>query len=235
MSARRIVSLVVLLLVVSVEAGLGQAADPDPNRFAENIARFEQWDRQNAALPNSVLFVGSSSIVRWATAVDFPGLPVINRGFGGSHISDVNHYVEQTVIRYSPDLVVFYAGNNDVGAGKSARQVFGDYQRFVQAVLASRPGTEILFISLHPSLQRWARWPEMVEANALIKAYSDEHPRLYFVDISAPMLGADGRPLPHLFVADGLHLTPAGYAVWTPLVARAIESIRATRRSSRRD
>jgi lysophospholipase L1-like esterase len=234
MSTRRIVSLV-FLAVVSAQAAFGQAADPDPKRFADSIARFEQWDRQNAAPPNSVLFVGSSSIVRWATAVDFPGLPVVNRGFGGSHISDVNHYVEQTVIRYSPALVVFYAGNNDVGAGKSARQVLGDYQRFAETVLARSPGTEILFISLHPSLQRWARWPEMREANALIKAYSDAHPRLHFVDISAAMLGPDGRPLPHLFVDDGLHLTPAGYAVWTPLVARAIESVKPALRSSRQD
>ena len=33
------------------------------------------------------------------------------------------------------------------------------------------------------------------------------------------MLGPDGLPRAELYVADKLHLTPAGYAVWTPLLA----------------
>jgi len=28
-------------------------------------------------------------------------------------------------------------------------------------------------------------------------------------------IGPDGRPRPELLVADGLHLTPEGYKVWT--------------------
>ena len=32
------------------------------------------------------------------------------------------------------------------------------------------------------------------------------------------MLGADGRPRPELFREDGLHMTPAGYALWTGIV-----------------
>ena len=222
----------IAFLLVAPATTLAQA-DPDPARFADAIERFEKWDTQNAIPENPVVFVGSSSIVRWSTAIDFPGLPVVNRGFGGSHISDVNRYIEQSVLKYDPAMVVFYAGNNDIGSGKSAAQVVGDYRRFVETVLARKPDTQILFISIHPSIQRWARWPEMRDANAQIKKYSDDHPALHFVDIATPMLGANGQPLPHLFVEDGLHLTPAGYAVWNPIVARAIESVRSSRRSRR--
>jgi lysophospholipase L1-like esterase len=224
---RRHVSLSVVLLLVCASLSFGQAADPDPARFADAIDRFAQWDSQNAAPARSVLFVGSSSIVRWPTADRFPGLPVVNRGFGGSHISDVNHFIEQTVLRYAAEVIVFYAGNNDINSGKSAVQVADDYRAFVGTVLARKPGVRILFISIHPSLQRWERWPEMREANALIKAYSAGNPALHYVDVATPMLGQDGRPIPNLFVEDGLHLTPAGYDLWTPIVARAIESIRA--------
>jgi lysophospholipase L1-like esterase len=224
---RRLGSLSVVLLLVCASLSFGQAADPDPARFVDAINRFAQWDSQNAAPARSVLFVGSSSIVRWPTADRFPGLPVVNRGFGGSHISDVNHFIEQTVLRYAAEVIVFYAGNNDINSGKSAVQVAGDYRGFVETVLARKPGVQILFISIHPSLQRWARWPEMHEANALIKSYSAGNPALHYVDVATPMLGQDGRPIPNLFVEDGLHLTPAGYDLWTPIVARAIESIRA--------
>ncbi len=36
-----------------------------------------------------------------------------------------------------------------------------------------------------------------------------------YLDVVRPMLGADGKPRPELFVQDGLHMTPAGYEVWT--------------------
>ena len=203
-----------------------QVADPDPARFAETIARFAAWDRQNTFPERAVLFVGSSSIVGWPTAERFPGIPVINRGFGGSQISDVNHYVEQTVLKYAPDVVVFYAGNNDVEVGKPPQQVLEDYQQFVGAVHARKSETRIIYVSIHPSVARWARWPRMSETNELIRAYSATDPRLHYVDISRAMLGSDGRPMPQLFVEDGLHLQPAGYDIWTPIVSRAIASAR---------
>ena len=227
-SVRRLARLSVPVALLAFPAlARGQVADPDPARFADAIARFEQWDSQNSFPERSVLFVGSSSIVGWPTAKRFPALPVINRGFGGSQISDVNHFIEQTVLKYRPEVVVFYTGNNDIQADKSPAQVLRDYQRFVDAVLARESDTEIIFISIHPSIARWDRWPRMREANALVEAYSATSPRLHYVDISAAMLGSDGRPMPQLFVADGLHLTAAGYDVWTPIVARAIASVRA--------
>ena len=33
------------------------------------------------------------------------------------------------------------------------------------------------------------------------------------------MLGTNGEPRTELYVADKLHLSPTGYAIWTPLVA----------------
>ena len=203
-----------------------QAPDPDPARFADAIARFQHWDTQNSFPERAVLFVGSSSIVGWPTADRFPGFPVINRGFGGSQLSDVNHFIEQTVLKYAPDVVVLYEGNNDIQAGKSPQQVLGDYQRFVRAVHERKGDTQIIYISIHPSVARWAKWPEMRATNELIRAHAARDPRLHFVDISPGMLGSDGRPMPHLFVSDGLHMTPAGYDVWTPLVTRAIAAVR---------
>jgi len=222
-----ILPLLLLALATATPAtAAAQAADPDPARFAEAIARFQRWDEQNAWPDNGVVFVGSSSIVYWPTRERFPGLPVINRGFGGSHISDVNHFVEETVLRYSPELVVFYAGNNDIAAGKSPAQVLEDYRRFTERTLASVPGVQILFVSIHPSILRWERWPAMHEANGLVRSLSNSHPSLHYVDISTSMLGEGGTPRPELFVADNLHLSPAGYDVWTPIVARAVQELR---------
>jgi lysophospholipase L1-like esterase len=54
----------------------------------------------------------------------------------------------------------------------------------------------------------------MKKANALFAKLVDDDDRLEFVDIAAPMLGADGQPRTELFRDDGLHLSAAGYDLW---------------------
>jgi hypothetical protein len=155
--------------LVAADVVRAQVADPDPARFAAEIRAFEAADQKNTPPSDAVLFVGSSSIRLWPTADRFPGLTVINRGFGGSHISDVNFYLRQTVLRYGAPVVLLYAGDNDIGAGKAPERVLGDYQAFVTEVHAARPDTEILFIAVKPSLARWNLWPAARAFNDLIR------------------------------------------------------------------
>lgn len=210
-----------VLLLGSVPS-LAAQANPDPARFAEDFTEFAQWDAKNSPPRDAILFVGSSSIVRWNTADAFPNLPVINRGFGGSHASDALHWVTEAVLRYDPAIVVYYEGDNDTGAGKKAREVANDVQRFMEAVLADDPSTQVVILSIKPSLLRWNVWGEMQAANALIKAYADTQPNIRYVDVGTDMLGADGEPIPEYFVSDGLHMTPAGYAVWNRIVGSVL-------------
>lgn len=196
---------------------------PDPGRWEAAIGEFEDWDRKNSAPKDAVLFTGSSSIVRWSTGRDFPQYPVINRGFGGSHLSDVNHFFGRIVAPYRPRVIVLYAGDNDIADGKSPEQVYDDYQAFVRLVRDQLPSTHVIFISIKPSLARWSAWPRMRQANSLIRELSDNHKHLHFADIATPMLGADGGPRTELLAEDGLHLGDEGYRLWTSVVRPLIE------------
>ena len=211
------------LLVVGAPALLsGQIADPDATRFADAMETFARYDAKNSFPADATVFVGSSSIVYWDTGDRFRGMPLINRGFGGSQMSDLVHYVEETVLAYSPRTVVVYEGDNDTSAGKQSEQILEDYQQFVEAVLEAQPSTRIVILSIKPSLSRWDVWPEMQASNAAIETYAEGDARVDFVDIGTAMLGADGLPIPELFVADGLHMTPAGYDVWDEIVMEAL-------------
>jgi lysophospholipase L1-like esterase len=205
-----------------------QTVDPDPARFRTDIEAFREWDTKNTPLVDGVLFVGSSTIRLWPTADRFPGLPVINRGFGGSQIPDVNHYIQDVVLKYRPAIVVFYAGDNDINAGRTPDQVVADYRQFVLKVLEARPDTRIVFLAIKPSPARWALWPKMREANERIQSYSLGRPaRLTFADVATPMLTADGQTQAHLYVEDGLHMTVAGYDLWTRVLAPILAQVRA--------
>jgi len=87
--------------------------------WEKNIQAFEQWDSKNSYPDDAVLFVGSSSIVMWKTRDYFPGLKVINRGFGGSQIAEVSYFADRIVFPYKPKAIVFYAGDNDIAKGKT--------------------------------------------------------------------------------------------------------------------
>ena len=211
------------LLVATAPALLsGQVADPDATRFAEDMEEFAAYDAMNSFPADATLFVGSSTIRRWDTGDRFRGMPLINRGFGGSQMSDAVYWVEETVLRYSPRTVVVYEGDNDTSAGKRSQQILEDYQQFVEAVLEAQPSTRVVILSIKPSLARWDVWSEMQESNAAIEAYARGDARVDFVDVGPAMLGADGLPMPELFVSDGLHMTPAGYDVWDRIVMEAL-------------
>ena len=183
--------------------------------FEEEIARFEAADRAQPPDSGGIVFVGSSSFRLWPNlAGDFPGRTVLNRGFGGSTLPDVIHFAPRVVLPYRPRLVVLYAGDNDLAAGRSAEQVADDFRTFVRVVRQARPATRIAYVSIKPSPSRWALAEQARRANALIASEIARDSLAAFVDVFTPMLGTNGRPRPELFVADSLHMSPAGYVLW---------------------
>ncbi|HEU0049138.1 MAG TPA: SGNH/GDSL hydrolase family protein, partial [Nitrososphaera sp.] len=180
-------------------------------------------DRKNPPPKGAVLFVGSSSIRLWQSLrKDFPGIKVINRGFGGSELADSTFYVDRIVIPYRPKMVVLYAGDNDLASGKTPQQVFEDYKAFVGRVHQKLPATRIAFISIKPSPARASLLQSMKDANGMIKAYATHARKLIYIDVFTPMLGKDGSPRPELFGPDRLHMNSEGYRLWKTVVAPSI-------------
>ncbi|HRI87760.1 MAG TPA: SGNH/GDSL hydrolase family protein [Candidatus Hydrogenedentes bacterium] len=198
---------------------------PPIDRFESQIKKFEAEDKEAPPPSDAILFVGSSSIRLWDLKASFPGLPAINRGFGGSFLRESTYYAERIVIPYKPKVIVLYAGDNDIASGITADELLGDYKKFVEKIHASLPDTHIVFLSIKPSVSRWALYDEQKKANGLVNEFSKADKRLHFVDLGAPLLGADGKPRADLLLKDGLHLNEAGYAVWTSVLTPVLNGI----------
>ncbi|MBD3276344.1 MAG: hypothetical protein GF372_13590, partial [Candidatus Marinimicrobia bacterium] len=208
--------LIAAVLILSFQDGLFAQ---DPERWEETILQFEEQDRQNPPPKGAVLFAGSSSIRMWESLQDdFPDVTTINRGFGGSQMSDLNHYIDRIVLPYEPSMIFVYEGDNDIAAGKSPEAVQTDFQTFVERIHAKMPDTPIGFISIKPSTARLDMVHEMRRANELVKEYTLWKSNLEFIDIFSAMLGPDGYPREELLLDDGLHMTGAGYEVWTKII-----------------
>lgn len=212
----------ILLLIIGAAAW---ATPPPPQSWQSDIDRLVADDSAQLPPQNGVLFVGSSSIRMWSDlAVDFPGVPVINRGFGGSAIADSTYYADRIVIPYHPRVIVMYAGDNDIAEGDTPAQVLDEFKAFVARVRRALPDVAVVYISIKPSLARAALWPRMREANRMIADWSRQQSGITFVDVATRMLDANGKPSAGLFRADGLHMDAAGYAIWAqalrPVLAR---------------
>lgn len=216
--------------------GLATADQPQtprgPERWEPAIRKFEEQDRRTPPPPNPIVFVGSSSIRMWDLKKFFLDLPALNRGFGGSEISDVIHFADRIVLKYRPRCIVLYAGDNDIARGKSPRRVSDDFRRFVERIRHELPDTPILYIAIKPSIARWKLWPKMCEANRLIAEYCRRQPGLTFVDIATPMLEHGRPPARELFIADGLHLSEKGYQLWVEQLRPHLQKVLASRPSA---
>ncbi|MBB4708594.1 hypothetical protein XarbCFBP8130_20160 [Xanthomonas arboricola] len=192
--------------------------------WEDDMRRFSDSDAQQPPPKHGIVFVGSSSIRFWDTlAQDFPGMPVINRGFGGSEVRDSTWYADRIVIPYAPRQVVLYAGDNDLNSGRTPQQVRDDVLAFVQRIRRDLPTARISYLSIKPSPSRAHLLPSIVNANRLIKDALAPLPHVDYVDVYTPMLEADGKPRAELFRQDMLHMTADGYAIWRKAVAPVLE------------
>ncbi len=170
------------------------------------------------------MFIGSSSIKGWTNlAQSFPGHKVINRGFGGSQLSDSVAFVDRIVTPYKPKLVCLYAGDNDIASGKSPERVLADFKAFVSKIHATLPDTPIAFIAIKPCPLREKFLDQVKTANRLVQEYTASDKRLLFVDVFTPMLTKEGRPREDLCRKDRLHPNAQCYELWASLITPILD------------
>ena len=195
----------------------------DYARWEKEIAGIEEREKTNPPPKGGLVFIGSSTIRNWKTLEqDFPDQNAINHGFGGSQIVDSTHFADRLILPFEPKQVLLRAGGNDIHAGKSAEQVFREYQEFVSSVHAKLPDAQIVFISLSPAPARWSERDENKKLNAMVEAYTKTLPYLKYVDTYDMTLRPDGQAREELFVADKLHFNPEGYKLLTERVRPAL-------------
>jgi acetyl esterase/lipase/lysophospholipase L1-like esterase len=185
---------------------------PNFARWEKEIAGLEASATTNPPPKNGILFLGSSTIRLWKSLEqDFPGLPIVSRGFGGSEIADATHFADRLVFPHAPKQIIFRSGGNDLQTGKTPEEVVADFKAFVATVHARLPETEIVFMAWNNSPSRWSSAARENALNRLIAEYAQSQPRVKFLDVADVLRDAKGEPRPELFVGDRLHFNAEGY------------------------
>lgn len=215
-----------LLLCAMAAAQLYAQDLPEPERFEDVIRGFETQDRLNPPPTGAIVLTGSSSIARWndqAPAALAP-LTVIPRGFGGSIMHDVLHYLDRIALVYEPRAILIYEGDNDTGGASPipTATILGQLRQIIDRIHRTLPETRIYVLSVKPSVLRRRAWPLAQEVSAGYKAIAESDPLVYYVDVATPLLSDDGTVRTDIFVSDDLHLNDLGNQIWGATIKAAL-------------
>ncbi|MFI5171376.1 MAG: GDSL-type esterase/lipase family protein [Chitinophagales bacterium] len=196
------------------------------NNFDAEINYYKQAD-SSAELPAApVLFIGSSSIKNWiGFDTCFKDIPVLNRGFGGSTLTDQIFYAEDIILKHQPQQIVMYCGENDFAQDSvSASTVFIRFYDLYQLIRNKFPEVPIVFISIKPSPSKINMLSSIREFNLLVGEFITHEQNIVYADVYSKMLNSDGKPDASLFYDDMLHMNEKGYHVWNEVVRPLIIS-----------
>ncbi len=195
---------------------------------AQNPLRFEKEVNNLVAgdslvnKKNVILFTGSSSIRFWADLkADFPKRNVVNRGFGGSEMTDLLYYAKRLVLNYQPTRVFIYEGDNDINAGKSPEEILANADTLLTLLRSQLPSkVKIIFISAKPSVSRWNLKAKYEEFNRQLEHWTSTKKNVLYADVWTPMLDSNGEVQKDLFIEDNLHMNRKGYEIWKSVIEK---------------
>ena len=216
------ISIGFLFLLLSHTKTNGQQQPP----FYDEIQNFKKSDSIHFPPKNAILFVGSSSIRKWEDVQDyFTDETVINRGFGGSELTDAIRYANDIIIPYHPRQIVIYSGENDLAYSDSITPeiVLSRFKKLFNIIRSSMPEVPIIYVSIKPSPSRQKLMPEMLTANTFIKQFLHSKKKTVFIDVYHKMLDESGNPMPDIFLDDNLHMNAKGYHIWQKAIEPCLQ------------
>jgi lysophospholipase L1-like esterase len=154
---------------------------------------------------------------------------VIARGFGGSIMHDLLHYLDRVALVYEPRAILIYEGDNDTKPGEvlPRKLVLAQLEQIIARVHEALPKTRIYVLSVKPSVLRWSVWPIAQELSSGFARIAEQDPLVYYVDVATPLLNDDGSARPDIYVEDMLHLNDAGNEIWGRTIKAALMPIEA--------
>ena len=193
------------------------------------LCRYRAQNEQLKAsrTPVRVVFMGDSITDNWigADAGLFTG-GLVDRGISGQTTPQMLVRFREDVIALKPRAVHIMAGTNDI-AGNTGASTIEIVQGNIASMadLARANGIKVILASTPPAAAfPWSKdkqpVPQIRALNSWLKAYAAKNGFTY-VDYYTALATAEGAMKPGL-ASDGVHPTPAGYAVMRPLALAAI-------------
>lgn len=168
--------------------------------------------------------VASAKHLAAAHAVTF-----VNVGVSGAVANDVAGPQLTEALRYKPDIVLIAVGANDVTHFTSGSAVEQAMQQTIDGLRQANPAVKII-VTGSPAMDTVPRFPWAAQRIALWRVHSVNavferlvaKNHLVFAPIATETRAAF-KADPTLFAQDKFHPNARGYALWTPVITRALD------------
>jgi len=223
---RRFIFFILASLLLSCSPANKYRNIPEVKSWESDIRNFEQLDNCQKYPSDAIMFAGSSSIRLWdSIARDMAPYPVIQRGFGGSKLSDVCIYARRIIDPHPCRAIVLFVANDITGNkdDKTPEEVASLFRYLLRTIRKSHPLTPVFWIEVTPTASRWQVWPVIKKESTLIRNICSKNSNTYFIETSNAFLDKTGYPEKDLFRNDNLHLTQKGYDIWAELIKKALD------------
>jgi hypothetical protein len=201
---------------------------PEVKVWEPEIEKFEQLDRTEKYPGDAILFAGSSSIRLWES-IEKDMIPshVIQRGYGGAKLSDFSVYASRIINSHPCRAIVIFVANDITGTeqDKTPEEVAALFKNVLKTIRKSHPVTPVFWIEITPTASRWKVWPEIQQANSLIKDLCSREKNSYFIETQKYFLNEKGLPSDDLFREDKLHLSDKGYEIWKGIIKQKLDEV----------
>ncbi len=204
-----------------------QLADwPQLNRYRADNAQLAPPAHGQAR----AVFFGDSITDAWGRVKGttfFPGKPYINRGISGQTTAQMVLRFRQDVIDLHPAVVIILAGTNDIAGntGLATLPMIEDNFR-TMTELAQASHIRVILASVLPTSDYpWLRGLQPAgkirALNVWLRSYAASCGATY-LDYYTALANAQGG-MDERLASDGVHPTPAGYAIMAPLAQQAVD------------
>ncbi len=217
-----------LLLTFSCSPVRQYASLPEVLAWEPDIVRFESLSETEHYADDAIIFAGSSSIRLWSTlADDMEPFSIIQRGYGAARSTDFAVWADRIFAPLPGRALVLFIANDITGGDNDLAPAEADrlFRVIVKKFHKSHPGAPIFAVAVTPTSLRWQAWPQIKQANELIKKTCEGSPDLWFIETEEAFLNEEGMPRDELFLNDRLHLNREGYRVWNRIIKGELERV----------
>jgi lysophospholipase L1-like esterase len=169
-----------------------------------------------------LMFIGDSLIEFHDWRTGLPDYAVYNFGIAGETVEGLFSRLEGVLLQSgTPDSIFIMTGINNIAMGDINIQ--GTYGKLIALLRRKYPSSKVYMHSLLPVLFPMISNDEIVEVNQRLKSLAEKE-HVFYIDIHSLFLDEKGNPIRSYLLEDGVHVSDAGYDVWSELVRQLVSS-----------
>jgi len=213
--------IIVLLLGSGNSANAQKAAWDSTYRPATYSIKIDQFKSYKSSTKD-IIFLGNSIMANTDWSELLQSSKVKNRGISGDITFGILERLKD-ITDTKPSKIFLLIGINDISRNIPDQQILKNYHKIVSRIRAESPSTRIFLHTLMPVNHTFEKFKNhygkdehILNINEAIRKMADNK-MIFVIDLYPHFLDENKRMKAEL-THDGLHLTAAGYQLWTEIL-----------------